>query len=199
MSKKDNVGCGCKGPLIGRRAVVLGAAGAAVGLSVGGAFADDATMQGPQVGDLLVRATGKDKATPIKVADVEMGAQYPMQAWPADPATGVARDGVFYNVMLLTAYDPADLNEAVRATSADGVLANTIICPHAACEVTDFDPATAVAECPCHFSKFNLKEGGALVNGPATRKLPSISLASDAEGRLIIASGFDSRVGGDAE
>jgi len=91
------------------------------------------------------------------------------------------------------------LSETVRATSAEGVLANTMICPHAACEVTDYNAETAVAECPCHFSQFNLKDGGARVDGPATRKLPSISLAVDAEGRLTIASAYDSRVGGDAE
>lgn len=196
MSKKDQVACGC----IGRRAVLVGAAGAAVGLTVGRAFAaNEATMMSPQVGDLLVRASGDDKTTPIKVSDVEVGAQYPMQAWAADPATGVARDGTFINILMLTAFPADQLSESVRATSAEGVLANTMICPHAACEVTDYNPETAIAECPCHFSRFNLKEGGALANGPATRKLPSISLAVDAEGRLTIASAYDSRVGGDAE
>lgn len=199
MSKKDLAGCGCQGRTLGRRAVVFGAAGAAVGLSVAGALADEAKMMSPQVGDLLVRASGKDKTTPIRVADVEVGAQYPMQAWPADPATGEARDGSFYNLLILNAFPADELSEPVRATSADGVLANTIICPHAACEVSDYDPATAIAECPCHFSQYDMKQGGALVKGPATRKLPSISLAADAEGRLTIASGYDSRVGGDAE
>lgn len=196
MNKKDLLACGC----IGRRAVLIGAAGAAVGLTVGRAFAaDEATMMAPQVGDLLVRASGDDKTTPIKASDVEVGAQYPLQAWPADPATGVARDGTFINILMLTAFPVDQLSETVRATSAEGVLANTMICPHAACEVTDYNPETAIAECPCHFSQFNLRDGGALAQGPATRKLPSISLAVDAEGRLTIASAYDSRVGGDAE
>jgi rieske iron-sulfur protein len=196
LSKKDLLACGC----MGRRAMLIGAAGAAVGLTVGRAFAaDEATMMAPQVGDLLVRASGKDKTTPILASDVEVGAQYPLQAWPADPATGIARDGTFINILMLTAFPADQLSEAVRATSAEGVLANTMICPHAACEVTDYNAETAVAECPCHFSQFNLRDGGARVDGPATRKLPSIGLAVDAEGRLTIASGYDSRVGGDAE
>jgi len=200
LINKDISGCLCGGQPLARRAVLVGAAGAVVGLSVGRAFAaEDALSMAPQIGDLLVRATGKDKTTPIKVADVEVNAAYPMQVWPADPATGLARDGSAMNIMMLTAFPADQLSEAVRPLSADGVLANTMICPHAACEVTDYNAETFIAQCPCHLSEFNLKEGGALAQGPATRKLPSIGLAVDAEGRLTIASAYDSRVGGDAQ
>jgi|UPI000689B509 ubiquinol-cytochrome c reductase iron-sulfur subunit/rieske iron-sulfur protein len=198
MAQQDDNSCQkCCHNDMSRRVVLAGLAGSvALGIATRGALAQDAKSMPPQVGDLLVRASG-DNTAPLTPADIEVGAA-PIQAWPADPATGAARDGSFFNLLLVTRWDPAEMGPAAQALAAEGVLANTLICPHAACEVTDWNTETRIAQCPCHFSAFDLRNGGALVNGPATRKLPSLGLTL-AEGKVAIASGWDSRVGGDAE
>ena len=151
----------------------------------------------PQPGDLLVRASGDDRTTPLTVADLEVGAA-PLQAWPADPVTGAARDRTLFNLLLLSRWDLAQMTADAQANAAEGVIATTIICTHSACEVSDFVSEFSIMECPCHQSRFDLRANGAVVQGPATRKLPALGLAME-DGKLVVARAFDGRVGGDAE
>lgn len=150
----------------------------------------------PQPGDLLVRASGDDRTTPLTPEDIEIGAA-PIQAWPADPATGAAREGTLFNLLIVSRWDMAQLTADAQANAAEGVIANTIICTHAACEVTDW-VGDGIIECPCHQSRFSLPANGAVVQRPAARKLPALGLAVE-DGKLVVARGFDGRVGGDAE
>ena len=53
-------------------------------------------------------------------------------------------------------------------------------------------------ECPCHLSRFDPRNNGAVVLGPATRKLPALGLAVEGD-RIVVSQPFDGRVGGDAE
>ncbi|WP_172121911.1 MULTISPECIES: Rieske 2Fe-2S domain-containing protein [unclassified Devosia] len=103
-----------------------------------------------------------------------------------------------FNLLVLSRWDDAELSPDTLPNAAGGVVANTVICTHAACEVTDWLPDAKIIECPCHLSQFDPKRNGAVVQGPATRKLPSIALGLEGD-RLVIAGAFDSRLGGDAE
>jgi ubiquinol-cytochrome c reductase iron-sulfur subunit/rieske iron-sulfur protein len=171
--------------------------GAAVLGTAGGAIALETNQMPPQPGDFLVHASGKDKTTRLKPSDIELGAQ-PIEAWPADPATGEARSGSLTNLLVLSRWDPAELDDSAKANAADGVVANTAICTHAGCEITDWVADTKILEGPCHLSRFDLRRSGAVVNGPAARKLPALGLALDGE-LLVVAREFDGRIGGDAE
>src|SRR5262249_8874480 len=60
-------------------------------------------------------------------------------------------------------------NFLVSRTGQDTFVALTAVCTHESCTITGFDNQTYV--CPCHGSRFNTS--GAVVNGPATRALPT--------------------------
>ena len=106
--------------------------------------------------------------------------------------------------------EPADRIEAIRARTASsptraarpwayaagGVVAQTTICTHAACEVTDWMAESFHMQCPCHFSVFDPRQNGAVIQGPATRKLPALALSMDGD-RIVVREPFDGRVGGD--
>jgi rieske iron-sulfur protein len=178
-----------------RRAVLGGMA--ATALTPVSAFGQDAATAPPQPGDYLVRASGKDQTTPLTLADIVANAQ-PMQAWPADTATQTVRSGTLFNLLLVSRWDAASLGPDAQARAAEGVVAQTAICTHAACEATGWATDYPVIECPCHLSRFDPRNNGAVVLGPATRKLPALGLALEGD-RIVVSQAFDGRVGGDAE
>ena len=187
----------CCGAVLDRRAVLKGIAGFAIaGGTATRGLAQDAASMPPQPGDLLVRASG-DNLAPLTPADLEIAAA-PIQVWPADPATGAPRSGSLFNLLQVSRWDPATLAPEAQAKAAEGVVAQTIICTHAACEVTDWVPEFFVIECPCHQSRFDPRNNGAVVQGPATRRLPALGLGLD-NGRIVVVEPFDGRVGGDVE
>jgi ubiquinol-cytochrome c reductase iron-sulfur subunit/rieske iron-sulfur protein len=185
--------CGAK---INRRAM-LGGMAAAAALPPVSAFGQDAATAPPQPGDYLVRATGDDQTTPLKPADIVVNAQ-PIQAWPADTATQTVRNGTLFNLLLVSRWDPANLSPEAQARAGEGVVAQTAICTHAACEVTDWAAEFWLMECPCHLSRFDPRNNGAVVQAPATRKLPALGLAVEGE-KIVVSQPFDGRVGGDTE
>jgi len=76
------------------------------------------------------------------------------------------------------------------------VLAYSIICTHAGCEATNWISEENTIESPCHGSHFDAKNNGAVLFGPASRKLPQLGLEVK-DGKIVVAAEFDSRVGGD--
>jgi ubiquinol-cytochrome c reductase iron-sulfur subunit/rieske iron-sulfur protein len=150
----------------------------------------------PQIGDLLVRASGTD-LTPLTPDDIVLDAR-PINAWPADPATGKPRDGTLFNLLLLSRWNLPEMTADAQANAVDGVIANTVICTHAGCEITDWVEDQKIIECPCHYSRFNLRQNGAVAQGPAARKLPALGLALSGN-NIVVAKAFDGRLGGDAE
>ena len=84
-------------------------------------------------------------------------------------------------------------NRLVISRLGDQVFANTAICTHDGCDVTDWAAEEHALSCPCHYSKFDPKDGRVL-SGPAPRALPSLPL-SVSEGKLVVAGPFTSRVG----
>lgn len=165
---------------ISRRAALIGGLGlgVGVGLPCRADAQEDAAAARPRPGDVLVR-DGDESETPLTAADVPPDAT--LMAWAMDPAEHIVRSGSRFNRLVL-----------VRV--GDDVLAYTIICTHDGCDVTDWQPAGRQLSCPCHFSTFDVTDGGRVTSGPAPRALPQLPL-SVADGRLVVAKPFTSRVG----
>ena len=168
-------------PRIGRRTVIKGGIGAGVGLSLArlATGQDDPATARPRPGDLLVRE-GDDQKTPLTPGDIVAGAR-PTIAWAMEPGEKIVRSGSRFNRLVI-----------VRL--GDDVFANTVICTHDGCDVTDWLADEHVLSCPCHYSKFDPKDGGRVVSGPAPRALPALPL-SVTDGKLVVAQPFTSRVG----
>lgn len=172
-------------PGIGRRELLKGGIGAGISLGLAPCLAagqDDPSAVRPRPGDLLVR-DGDDSRTPLTPADIVASAK-PTEAWAMDPNEKIVRSASRFNKIVVVRVGPED----------DAVFANTIICPHDGCDVTEWLGDERMLSCPCHYSKFDPKEGGRVVSGPAPRALPSLPLTV-AGGRLVVARPFTSRVG----
>jgi rieske iron-sulfur protein len=170
---------------IGRRQLLKGGIGAGIGLGLASRRAagqDDAAALRPQPGDQLVR-DGDETRTPLTPADIVADAK-PTVAWAMEPNGKVVRNGSRFNKLVVVRVGPGD----------DAVFANTIICTHDGCDVTEWLGDEHMLSCPCHYSKFDPKDGGRVMSGPAPRALPSLPLTV-ADGRLVVARPFTSRVG----
>jgi ubiquinol-cytochrome c reductase iron-sulfur subunit/rieske iron-sulfur protein len=165
---------------------------AAPALAQDGSQADPASA-GPQLGDYLVLASGDDQVTPLKPEDIVPNSA-PVEAWPADSATQTVRDGSYQNLLVLTRWDPAVLSPEGQEYAAGGVVAQSAICTHEGCEVTSWVAESFLLECPCHLSRFDPRQNGAVMQGPAMRKLAAIPLKLDGD-RIVVAGAFDARVG----
>jgi ubiquinol-cytochrome c reductase iron-sulfur subunit len=85
----------------------------------------------------------------------------------------------------------------------EGILAYSKICTHAACAISLFrDPLSPSTEsrgpalvCPCHYSTFDVLDGGSVEFGPAGRPLPQLPLTIDAAGVLRAAGPMSGPVG----
>ena len=89
-----------------------------------------------------------------------------------------------------------------RAGAPEGLLAFSRICPHAGCAVSmyrypTFEPTqpSPALVCPCHYSTFDPRRGGALEFGPAGRALPQLPLQLNEHRELEAAGDFYEMVG----
>jgi Rieske Fe-S protein len=147
----------------------------------------------PQPGDLLVDAGVDAATTPLKPSDI--GQQEVLLAWAFDPKKKVPRDGSRLNMVLLMRFDPATLGDAEKARTADGVVGYSAICTHQQCPVTDWLHTAQVLQCPCHQSRYDVRDGAKVVGGPAPRPLPALPLSLN-DGALSVAAPFTDHVGG---
>ncbi len=76
-----------------------------------------------------------------------------------------------------------------------GNVAYSKICPHVGCPVGLYVESSHELVCPCHQSTFDVLDGARPLFGPATRSLPQLALAVDAEGFLVAQGDFDEPVG----
>jgi rieske iron-sulfur protein len=180
-----------------RRAVLKGVMGLGAGLAVAAirAGAQDALSARPRAGDRLVQV-GDAKLKPLVPDDLLRG-NAPTLAWPLALEDRLPRDGSRLNRILLVRLDPAALSDETRARGVQGVVAYTAICPHTGCDVNEWLADDQLLRCPCHFSAFNPKYGGRVVEGPAARSLPALPLTV-ADGQLVVAAPFLTRVGFEA-
>lgn len=147
----------------------------------------------PQPGDRLVFADGARKGEIISVADIQPGGPQ-VNAFALEPIARLIRDGSRLNKILLVHSDPASLSEETRKRAVDGVAAYSAICTHQGCEVGTWDAQTKLLWCPCHDSKFDPRENGRVVGGPAPKRLAALPLKL-VEGALTVAGGFTGPVG----
>ena len=104
------------------------------------------------------------------------------------------RSGSRLNQLLLLRVDPEKLTALTRTRAADGVIAYTAICTHTGCDVDDWLADEQLLSCPCHFSMFDPKDGGRVVEGPAPRMLPALPLKV-VDAKLVVAKPFTAPVG----
>jgi Rieske Fe-S protein len=144
----------------------------------------------PQEGDYLVAidAANPDGLSPRDIAGPQV------IAWPMEPTTRLIRNGSRLNKVLLVRLDPATLVGATRERAADGVVAYSAICPHAGCEVSGWIDDQKILECPCHNSRYNPREGAAIIDGPTTRGLAALPLKI-VDDKLVVAKPFIGRLG----
>ncbi len=158
--------------------------------------ADPARMARPQPGDQLVEVGADNGEKPLKPGD--MALQDLVLAWALDPQKKVLRDQSRLNMVLLMRFDPASLDTTEAPMAPDGVVAYSAVCTHQQCWVTDWLKSAQVLQCPCHQSRYDLRQGAKVVGGPAPRPLPALPLKLS-DGALTIAGPFTSRVGGEPQ
>ena len=181
----------CCHDAVGRRALLKCALG--VGLAPALAFAqDDPAALRPKPGDLLIKVDDATK-TPLGPEDIPEGGKQTM-AWSVDPGDHTVRSGSRLNRLVLVRLPADALAADTRARAAEDVVAYTAICTHTGCEVIDWLAAEQLLHCPCHYSRFDPKDGARVVDGPAPRALPALPLTV-ANGKLVVAQPFTSRVG----
>ena len=181
--------------MIDRRAVLKAGMGLGLGLPLASrtvAAQDDRAALRPQEGDLLIKS-GDAARNPLTPADIPLAAVQTM-AWAMDPADRTVRSGSRLNQVVVIRFDPATLSAETRSRAADGVVAYTSICTHTGCDVDDYLAAEQQLSCPCHFSIFDPKDGGKVVEGPAPRMLPALPLKI-VDGKLLVAKPFTTPVG----
>lgn len=178
---------------IGRRDLLRGIC---VGLGLGAparTFAQtDKASQRPQEGDLLVKV-GDALPTPLTPDNIVLEGMQTM-AWAMDPTDKIVRSGSRLNMLVLARFKPEALSAETARRAANGVVAYTAICTHNGCEVDQWVEAEKVLYCQCHASRFDPKDGGTVVDGPAPRELPALPLKV-VDGNLVVAGPFTSRVG----
>ncbi|HEX4499087.1 MAG TPA: Rieske (2Fe-2S) protein [Thermoanaerobaculia bacterium] len=182
---------------------LLKAAGGAAGIGIGAAALAPLASLGPAVGDRLGASPWKDgvrlveeNGMPVKAADLEVGSFLTAFAQGADKDQ-LATSLVVVRVKPEELELPADR----AAWAPEGLLAFSKICTHAQCAISLFrypafaerSPGPALV-CPCHYSTFNVLDGGERIFGPAVRALPQLPLRI--EGGFLVAAGpFSGPVG----
>jgi rieske iron-sulfur protein len=146
----------------------------------------------PKEGDLLV-SIHSETPVPLQSKDIPIGGP-PMVAWAMEHTGNVVRKGSRLNKVLLLRLDPATLVGVTKERAADGVVAYSAICPHAGCDVDAWVDDQKILECSCHYSRYNPRNGAAVLDGPAPRALPALPLKI-VDGNLAVAKPFTARVG----
>lgn len=189
---------------ITRRRLLAGAAGVA-GAGLTAAVVIPVAALGPGLEEQLRRTPWRagralvdEQGNPLLAADIierSFQTAFPQGADQEDLGSPV----------VVVRVDPATLRlPAERAGWApQGIVAYSKICTHAACAISLFrDPLSPSTEskgpalvCPCHYSTFDVLDGGSVEFGPAGRPLPQLPLAIDSAGVLRAAGPMSGPVG----
>jgi len=140
-------------------------------------------------------SSGSDALLACLMAE-DIGPGEVLLAWAFDPQKKIPRNGSRLNMVLLMRFDPATLADAEREMAPGGVVAYSAVCTHQQCWVTDWLKSAQVLQCPCHQSRYDLRQGAKVVGGPAPRPLPALPLTLS-DGALKVAGPFTDRVGGE--
>ena len=135
---------------------------------------------------LLVDADAESNFKPLRPEDLTLGK--PLLVYPFDTKTGAPKNESRANKLVLTRLPEDQMEAATKARSAGGVLAYSALCTHQACDVKTWLAKEKVLVCFCHASKFDLLNGAKVVDGPASKPLPAVSLKLEGEFLSIVPS-----------
>jgi quinol---cytochrome c reductase iron-sulfur subunit len=191
------------GAAVTRRRLLAGT-GAAAAAGLAGAAAVPLASLGPWMGSRLVDSPWRRGTSLIDVdgRPIEVDALEPGGFLTAF-AAGADIDAVGSPIVVVR-LDPSQLRlPASRSTWApEGLVAYSKICTHAGCAVSMLRsplfsahvPGPALV-CPCHYSTFDVADGGTVLFGPAGRPLPQLPLAVGSDGTLAAAGPLSGDVG----
>jgi ubiquinol-cytochrome c reductase iron-sulfur subunit len=188
------------GAVLGRRRVLVGLLGLSfVSMVVG--FVGPIGSLGPKPRGERARTAWR-KGSRLVTSDSE---PIPLERTTFDqlvtvfPEGSVGRDD---SQVILLRLPPELLTKRTRDGGAlDGWVAYSKICTHAGCSVGLFGVDNRQPDvlrqlvCPCHQSVFDPLDVAEPRGGPATRSLPQLPLAVDAQGFLVAAAPFSRVVG----
>ena len=147
------------------------------------------------------RLTRDPSGTPIKASEVQVGSVFHVIPEGLSELTseeyGRMLEEKSKAAVLLVRVNPEDLKESEERKdwSYQGIVAYSKICTHVGCPVALYEQQTHHLLCPCHQSTFDLTDACKVVFGPASRPLPQLPIAVDAEGYLVAQSDFTEPVG----
>jgi ubiquinol-cytochrome c reductase iron-sulfur subunit len=183
---------------------LLGASAAAAGTAFAAALAAPLAALGPAVGASIEttpwrrgRRLVDEDGRPLTAEDVAPGSF--VTAFPEG-----ADKRELGSPVVLVRDDPARLKlpPERRDWAPEGILAFSKICTHAGCAIAlyrkpTYEPTSArpALACPCHYSVFDTRAGGAVEAGPAGRPLPQLPLQIGPDRRLRAAGGFSGPIG----
>ena len=128
---------------------------------------------------LLVDADAEQGFAPLRPSDLKVAK--PLLVFPFDTQTGKPKNESRANKLVLIRLPEDQMEAATKGRSAGGVLAYSALCTHQACDVKTWIAKEKVLVCFCHASKFDLLDGAKVVDGPASRPLPSFRLKLEGE------------------
>jgi ubiquinol-cytochrome c reductase iron-sulfur subunit len=154
------------------------------------------TMWAPQDGKLK-RLTRDPDGTPIKASDVTIGSAFHVIPEGLNELHEGKLNEKAKAVVLLMRLNPDSLNPSPGREDwgYNGIVAYSKICTHVGCPVALYEQQTHHLLCPCHQSTFDLTQECKVIFGPASRPLPQLPIAVDAEGYLVATSDFHEPVG----
>jgi ubiquinol-cytochrome c reductase iron-sulfur subunit len=154
------------------------------------------TMWAPQEGKLK-RLTRDPDGTPIKAADVTIGSAFHVIPEGLNELHEGKLNEKAKAVVLLMRLNPESLKPSAGREDwgYNGIVAYSKICTHVGCPVALYEQQTHHLLCPCHQSTFDLTQECKVIFGPASRPLPQLPIAVDAEGYLVATSDFHEPVG----
>lgn len=189
---------------ISRRKLLFGAAGAA-GAAIGGALVVPLGSLGPfELGEDYDDLPWKDgvrlvddQGDPIPADLLQQGA-----FTTAFPEGADKRELAAPVVVLRLPIGADDLPPELEAISPRKIMAFSRICTHAGCAIALYRnplfppqaPSPALV-CPCHYSTFDVRQGGKVVFGPAGRDLPQLPLKVGDDGILTAAGPLSGKPG----
>jgi ubiquinol-cytochrome c reductase iron-sulfur subunit len=187
---------------ISRRRLIL-AAGGTAGVALTAAAVTPLASLGPSdaaAGESPWRdgtALVDDSGDPVRSDAVALGSfvtAFPAGADPRELGSPV--------ILVRLPADSLRMPAARRDWTPQGLVAYSKICTHAGCAVSMLryplyaahSPAPAVV-CPCHYSTFDVGDGGTVLFGPAGRPLPQLPLRVRSDGTLEAAGPMSGPIG----
>ncbi|WP_082034666.1 cytochrome bc1 complex Rieske iron-sulfur subunit [Nigerium massiliense] len=190
---------------VGRRKLLLGGLGGALGIVAVPAIVLFADM-GPWPVKAVrretiertiwaegVRLVNDVTYRPLKASDLEIGQL--VNAEPENLKDLHSHEQLVEkakSAIVIVRMDPHTIKipDSRKDWQVGGILAYSKICTHVGCPISLWEQQTHHLLCPCHQSTFDLGNSGVVVFGPAARSLPQLPITTDSEGYLIARSGF---------